>query len=77
MSPFERRAGGSSYLVRVWREPGEGASPEEPARFYVRNLRSGEERYLKGPEHLADFFRQEPGERRAASGSPTARRRAG
>ena len=77
MSRFESRAGGSSYLVRVWREPGEQGAGREPRRFYVRNLRSGEERYLKGADHLADYFRQEPADRSALEPSSAERRRAG
>ena len=42
----------SSYLVRVWRETGEGAE----VRFYLRNLKTGEERYLGDPGQIAELL---------------------
>ena len=43
----------SSYLVRVWREPGQDAE----VRFYLRNLKTGEERYLGDAERLEDILK--------------------
>lgn len=40
-----------SFLVRTWREGEQG----DAIRFFVRNLRTGEESYLPGPEALAHF----------------------
>lgn len=56
MSGAESRAGGSSFLVRLWREPRGGAAVGAPSRVFVRDLRSGEERYLKDVEGLADYL---------------------
>ncbi len=44
----ERGSGSNSYLVRVWREGGS----EAKVRFYLRDLKSGEERYLGDPDRL-------------------------
>ena len=42
----------SSYLVRVWQETGEDAE----VRFYLRNLKTGEERYLGDPKQIAELL---------------------
>ena len=78
MSEFERRRGASSsYLVRLWQEPGEESARESSARVYVRNLRSGEERYLKSPDQLADYFREDPADQRSVAEPDVGRRQAG
>lgn len=41
-----------SFLVRSWREGTSGGSD----RYYVRNLRTGEDIYLSGARALSDFF---------------------
>lgn len=41
-----------SFLVRTWRE-GEG---EVPSRFFVRNLKTGEEKNLSGARALAEYL---------------------
>ena len=70
MTDLDRRGGGSSFLVRLWRESG-GRGADEPARVYVRDLRSGEERYLRSLDRLADYLEQhhQP-PRSAATGEP-------
>ena len=40
----------NSYLVRVWTEFGD----EPKVRFYLRDLKSGVERYLTEPGRVAD-----------------------
>ena len=35
-----------SFLVRCWKEPREVAGQADVIRFYVRNLRTGEEHYI-------------------------------
>ena len=82
MSELERRLGGSSFLVRLWREPRSHDSSHAPPRVYVRDLRSGEERYLKSVEALAAFLEQRhPGRRPDVAGGRRdtggGRRRAG
>ena len=81
MSGFERRGSGTSFLVRLWREPRSDSGPEGPPRVYVRDLRSGDERYLKDIEALSDFLeRHEPAPRRRAGAEhrdADGRRRAG
>lgn len=52
MSEPDRPSGGTSYLVRLWREPSAG----DPTRVYVRELRSGKEQYLKSIDALGDFL---------------------
>lgn len=58
MNGFEKNGGGTSFLVRVWREPRGESGGRGPARVYVRHLRSGEERYLKSLEDLTRFLDQ-------------------
>lgn len=43
----ERESG--SFLVRLWREPGNEAAP---LRCFVRNLHTGAEQYLAGSDDL-------------------------
>ncbi len=46
-----------SFLVRFWRErQATGAAPV--LRGFVRNLKTGEERYLAGPDQLSDHVRR-------------------
>lgn len=42
-----------SFLIRTWREPGEGDRAPGPLRCFVRNLRTGEEEYLPRLEDVA------------------------
>lgn len=58
MNGFEKNGGGTSFLVRVWREPRDEDGGRSPARVYVRHLRSGEERYLKSLDDLTRFLAQ-------------------
>lgn len=44
--PRESGRCAESFLVRTWREPGEGDGAAGPLRCFVRNLRTGEEEYL-------------------------------
>ncbi len=45
-----------SYLVRFWLESGEDESQSPPVRGYVRDLRTGEERYFGDPRRLAEHI---------------------
>ena len=42
----------NSFLVRVWQEAGQGAD----LRFYLRDLRSGEERYLGDQSKICEVL---------------------
>lgn len=42
----------NSYLVRVWRETGEDAD----IRLYLRDLETGEERYIGDAERLGEIL---------------------
>jgi len=57
-----------SFLVRVWVEPREAAGAEARVRLYVRDLRSGEERYLRDPDRIADLLRHQTGAWAAEAG---------
>ena len=46
------RSGSSSYLVRVWQESG----PDGRVRFYLRDLKTGEERYVGDPRRIGDLL---------------------
>lgn len=52
----------ASFLVRLWREPGD----RPVVRGYLRNLGSGEEQYIRDPEqigiHILRHMRFEMGE---------------
>lgn len=48
-----RSPGSNSYLVRVWRENG----AEAKVRFYLRDLKTGEERYLGDPDRIGEVLR--------------------
>ncbi len=56
-TPTTAPAGAASFLVRFWREPRRKADEAPVLRGYIRNLKTGEERYLAGPEQLADHVR--------------------
>lgn len=63
-----------SYLVRVWGEPEAGEGRRSRALAYVRELRSGEERYFTDLGQVGDYLRGGPAdravERDSDSGSP-------
>ncbi len=42
----------NSYLVRVWRETGADAN----LRFYLRDLKTGEERYLGDAKQIGELL---------------------
>ncbi len=46
------RSTSSSYLVRVWRETGANAGQ----RFFLRDLKTGEERYLDDAKQIGDLL---------------------
>lgn len=46
----------ASFLVRVWNEPREGQEKEALLRYYVRDLRTGEERYFSDPAGLGELI---------------------
>jgi hypothetical protein len=53
-----RPKGGSptmSWLVRCWEEPRELAQAEPVLRCFVRDLRTGEERYLTDPREIGEL----------------------
>lgn len=54
-----RRA--NSFVVRVWREPGDDDGREAPIRGYLRNLRTGEEHFLNDATQIVDFLLQDTG----------------
>lgn len=49
---LQRHSTSSSYLVRVWQETGEDAD----LRFYLRDLKTGEERYLGDSKQIAELL---------------------
>jgi hypothetical protein len=59
----DRKAG--SFLVRVWYESREsaGREPQEPEeqlfRGYIRNLQTGEERFVRAPEKLSEHIAEQ------------------
>lgn len=65
-----RRSRSSSYLVRVWQETGD----DEIVRFYLRDLKTGEERYVGDPRRIGDVLTHglKTGERAAARRRQTA-----
>lgn len=68
----------SSYLVRFWYEPRETDGSSPVLRGMVRNLRTGSEKLLLGPDELAEFMRHELHETPVANGTrPSERRSAG
>lgn len=44
-----------SWLVRCWEEPRELAHAEPVLRCFVRDLRTGEERYLTDPREIGEL----------------------
>ena len=53
-----RPKGGSptmSWLVRCWEEPREVPHAEPVLRCFVRDLRTGEEKYLTDPREIGDL----------------------
>lgn len=48
----------ASFLVRFWREPGDTAEGGVSVRGYVRNLKTGEERYLSSTEQLGAYIEE-------------------
>lgn len=53
-----RPKGGSptmSWLIRCWEEPREAPHAEPVLRCFVRDLRTGEERYLTDPREIGDL----------------------
>jgi len=69
MSRRSEESESGSFLVRVWMERRERDGEDRPARFYLRNLQTGTERYLADGSKLAESLlsqarddRQEEGE---------------
>ena len=71
--PANRSQDASSFLLRVWFEPGEAGDTEAPARGYLRNLQTGEERYIGTPEALTAVIQ---GQIRSLEQRPSARSKA-
>jgi hypothetical protein len=44
-----------SWLVRCWEEPREQPPDEPVLRYMVRDLKTGEERYLSDPRELGEL----------------------
>lgn len=55
-----------SWLVRCWEEPNEGAQ-ENPVRCSIRDLRTGEERYLSDPRELGELMLRQMKKRKPVS----------
>lgn len=49
---LEQGSTSNSYLVRVWQETGKDAD----LRFYLRDLKTGEERYLGDPKQIGELL---------------------
>jgi len=45
-----------SWLVRCWEEPREAAQEDPVYRCYMRDLRTGEEHYLKDPRGVGELM---------------------
>jgi hypothetical protein len=45
-----------SWLVRCWEEPREAAQGDPLLRCFVRDLRTGEERYLSDPREIGELM---------------------
>lgn len=56
-SPAARAPRNASFLVRFWQEPRDIDSGQPLLRGYVRNLRTGAERYVSGLEELPEQVR--------------------
>lgn len=50
--PAAERSSGS-FLVRVWYEAREASGKEPSFRCYIRNLQTGEERFVRDPETVS------------------------
>lgn len=48
-----------SFLVRVWYEASESGEGEAPFRGYLRNLQTGEERFLRDPRKIGEEIGQQ------------------
>jgi hypothetical protein len=66
-----------SWLVRCWEEPRE--HPDEGAAFrcFVRNLKTGEERYLTDPREIGEILARKLREEAGAPKAVAEKRRAG
>lgn len=58
--PTSDRSSGS-FLVRFWREPSASGEGKHELRGYVRNLKTGEERYVKDTSDLPEAILEELG----------------
>lgn len=56
--PVSSETQAASFLVRVWQERRGEAGAEPVLRVYVRNLRTGEEQYLRDLDRLAEPIRR-------------------
>lgn len=54
MTPSKRT---SSFLLRVWLEPGAGEGADGGVRGYLRNLQTGEEQYIGSAAALTTVVR--------------------
>ncbi|HKI01253.1 MAG TPA: hypothetical protein VKK31_04685 [Thermoanaerobaculia bacterium] len=67
-----------SWLVRCWEEPREVAQGEPVPRCFIRDLRTGEERYLSDPREIGELMlRQLRAARRDTRVEPAERERQG
>lgn len=49
---LQQQSTSNSYLVRVWQETGK----EADLRFYLRDLKTGEERYLGDAKRIGELL---------------------
>lgn len=60
-----------SWLVRVWEEPrGEEPEADKVLRCFIRDLKTGEERYLSDPAEIDDLVTRRMKETGAAAEAP-------
>lgn len=68
MSRRSEESDSASFLVRVWMERRERDGEDRPARFYVRNLQTGEEQYLADRSKLAESLLRQASDRQKEEG---------
>jgi intein/homing endonuclease len=56
MSSQGKPAAALSWMVRCWEEPREQAGEEPVFRCFVRDLKTGEERYLSDPGEIGKLM---------------------
>jgi hypothetical protein len=64
-----------SWLVRCWEEPREGEQEAPVFRCSVRDLRTGEERYLSDPREIGELMLRQVRAGRKGAALPDAEER--